>query len=72
MERDSTNFVTIESGDLGPLQSVTVRHDGAGNGPDWFLDSITVRSARFGVSAQASFNRWVESKAPVTVPCHSL
>ena len=35
MESDSTNWVTIESDDLGALQSITVQRDNSGNGPDW-------------------------------------
>jgi glycerophosphoryl diester phosphodiesterase len=72
MERNSTNLVTIESGNLGPLQSITVRRDDSGSGPDWFLDSITVRSEPFRVSAKAIFNRWISSTAPVTVPCQRV
>ncbi len=68
MERGQTNFVTIPSRDLGALQTITVRRDNQGNAPDWFLDSIDVRSARFGVSARATFNEDITNTSPVTRP----
>ena len=68
MESDDWNWVTIPSDDLGPLQSITVQRDDQGNGPDWFLDSIDVRSHRFAASATGSFNRWIDNTGPFTVP----
>ncbi len=66
MEQGQTNFVTIPSSDLGALQTITVRRDNQGDAPDWFLDSIDVRSARFGVSASAVFNQDITNTSPVT------
>lgn len=66
MERNEMNFVTLQSSDRGSLQSITVQHDSAGNAPDWFLDRIIVRSARFGASMQAVFNRLIVAGTPVT------
>jgi PLAT/LH2 domain len=66
MERDDWNFVTLPSPDLGALQSITVQRDDSGNGPDWFLDRIRVRSFRFGVSKEAVFNRWIDTTSPFT------
>jgi hypothetical protein len=66
MESDCWNYVTIPSPDLGSLVSLTVRRDDSGNAPDWHLDGVTVTSARYGVSAKASFNRWIDSTDPFT------
>ena len=68
MESDDWNWVTIPSDNLGPLQSVTVQRDDQGNAPDWFLDRIEVRSARFGFIAQATFNRWIDDTSRFTEP----
>jgi hypothetical protein len=67
MERNDTNFVTIESDGIGALQSVAVRRDDAGNGPGWYLDKITVASAQFGFSKTAVFNRWIDDTATHSV-----
>jgi PLAT/LH2 domain len=68
MESGYWNWVTVPSDDLGQLQSITVRRDNSGNAPDWFLDVIEVSSARFGVRATATFNRWIDSTNPFTEP----
>jgi hypothetical protein len=68
MERNDWNFVTLQSPDLGALQSMTVQRDSSGNGPDWFLDRIRVNSFRFGVSKEAIFNRWIDTTSPFTRP----
>jgi hypothetical protein len=67
-ERGLTNSVTVPSSNLGTLQTITVQRDSQGNAPDWFLDSIDVRSARFGVSAIAVFNQDITNTSPVTRP----
>ncbi len=66
MERDDWNYVTIQSPDIGRPISITVQRDDEGNGPDWYLDRILVRSFRYGVSAQAVFNRWIDTTSPYT------
>ena len=66
MERHGWNFVTVESGDLGPLQSLTVQRDNRGNAPGWFLDRIVIESLVHGVSAEGRFGCWLDSTAPVT------
>jgi hypothetical protein len=68
MERNDWNYVTIPSPDLGNLISITVQRDNSGNGPDWFLDRIVVASFRYGVSKQATFNRWIDTTSPFTQP----
>jgi hypothetical protein len=68
MESGSTNWVTIQSDDLGALQSITVQRDNSGNGPDWHLDRIDVRSDRFGTAGSAVFDRWIDSTSPFTEP----
>lgn len=68
MESDGWNWVTIASDDLGTLQSLTVQRDDEGNGPDWFLDSIQVRSHRFGANATATFTRWIDDTTPFNEP----
>ncbi|MDB6010104.1 MAG: uncharacterized protein JWL65_2354 [Gammaproteobacteria bacterium] len=64
MESDEWNWVTISSDDIGVLQSITVQRDNHGNAPDWYLDRIEVRSARFGTSGTAVFDRWIDSTSP--------
>lgn len=66
MERDDWNFVTIPSSDLGDLLTITVQRDNHGNGPDWFLDQIRVRSFRFGASKTAVFDRWIDTTSAFT------
>jgi glycerophosphoryl diester phosphodiesterase len=68
MERDGWDFVTIPSPDLGELASITVERDDSGIAPRWFLDRIRVDSFRHRVSRQASFERWIDTTAPVTQP----
>ena len=68
MEHDCWNYVTIPSPDLGALVSMTVRRDDSGNAPDWFLDGITISSARYGVTGKAYFNRWIDSTEPFSAP----
>lgn len=68
MESDEWNWVTIPSDDIGALDSITVQRDNDGNAPDWYLDRIEVRSARFGTSGTAVFDRWIDSTSPFTVP----
>jgi hypothetical protein len=68
MESGDWNWVTVPSDDLGDLQSITVQRDDSGNAPDWFLDVIEVRSARFGAHSTAAFNRWIDNTNPFTEP----
>lgn len=68
MESGEWNWVTIPSVDIGALQSITVQRDNQGNAPDWFLDRIDVRSARFGTFGSAVFNRWIDSTSPFNAP----
>ncbi len=63
-ESGDTNFITLPSIDLGDLQSITVQRDNSGNGPDWYLDQITVKSQRFGVSKVAVHNGWIDKTTP--------
>lgn len=67
MERNSLNYVTLCSRDLGNLQSITVQRDNKGNAPDWYLDYIIVESFHYGVpNKRANFNRWIDSTSPFT------
>lgn len=66
MEQNAWDFVTIQSLNLGSLQSITVQRDNQGNAPDWFLDRILVNSFRYGVSKQANFGRWIDTTSPFT------
>ncbi len=68
MDRNGWNYVTLESGDLGPLQSIAVQRDNQGIAPGWYLDRVAVESARYGVSGEASFGGWVPATAPVSRP----
>lgn len=61
MERDGGNFVTLQTPDLGVLQTITVSHDDRGNGPDWYLDWIEVVSARYGVNVHVVFDQWINA-----------
>jgi hypothetical protein len=66
MEGGAQNYVTLQSDDLGDLESITVQHDGKGNGPEWYLERVVVESFRYGVSKQAEFNRWIDPSLPFT------
>lgn len=48
-ERGSITFVSCWAVDLAPddISGISVVHDGAGQGPDWHLDSITLRRSGF-------------------------
>ncbi|RQP24722.1 PLAT/LH2 domain-containing protein [Piscinibacter terrae] len=59
MENNAWDYVFMESLDLGPLQSITVRRDDKGNAPDWYLDRVTVASERYGERREATFGCWV-------------
>ena len=67
-ESGDTNYITLPSVDLGSLQSITVQRDNSGNGPDWYLAQIEVKSARYGVSKVAVHNGWIDSTAPFVTP----
>jgi hypothetical protein len=66
MERNAWDFVTVQSLNLGSLQSITVQRDDQGDAPDWFLDRILISSFRYGVSKQANFGRWIDTTSPFT------
>ena len=68
MESGDWNWVTIPSDDIGSLTSLTVQRDNDGNAPDWYLERIEVRSARFGTSGTAVFDGWIDSTSPFTIP----
>lgn len=68
MERDSWNYATLQSSNLGDLISVTVQRDNAGNAPDWFLDKIVVESEKYKVKKTAVFNMNIGSTAAFTNP----
>ena len=68
MERGDTNYVTIQSPDIGELQSITVQRDNSGNAPAWFLEHIHVASERYGVVAKATFRKFIDDTAPHTMP----
>jgi hypothetical protein len=66
MERGDWNFLTLQTNDLGTLQDITVQRDNQGNAPDWYLDRIQVRSARYGVALEAVFDCWIDTTNPYT------
>lgn len=69
MERDDLNYVTIQSDDLGTLQSMTVQRDDSGNAPGWYLDYIQVASARFAPTPKkATFGGFIDDTLAHTKP----
>jgi hypothetical protein len=68
-ERGSTTCVTCWGVSLGPdeLESITVSHDGAGNAPDWRLDSITLRKRGVG-DKKVVFDCEITKNSPATRP----
>jgi hypothetical protein len=66
MERNAWDYVTLQSADLGDLKSITVQRTDDGNAPDWFLDRILIRSARYHASKDAVFEQWIET-SPTTL-----
>ena len=66
--RGDITYLTLQADELGALTSLTVSHDGAGNGPDWYLEWIDVDSARYDVRARATFGAWIEAGPAVTQP----
>lgn len=71
MERNHWNYVTLYSGDLGALQTITVQSENQGLGADWYLDKVLVESFCYGVSQQAIFDCWIDSPSPFTQPLSS-
>jgi hypothetical protein len=67
-EANSWTFVTIPSGDLGPLHTLSVQSSGSGNAPEWYLEKVEIASHRYQASGVATFNRWIETTKPCTVP----
>lgn len=66
LDQNSWTFMTVASGDLGELQSVTVEFVPGGGSTTWFLDRIEVVSVTYGVSKMALFQRWINATGPVT------
>jgi len=71
METGGWNYVTLPGAGLGPLQTITVQHDGQGAGSAWFLDKITVATFN-GINVQAVFNCWIDSGKPVSQPLSAI
>lgn len=65
-ERNDTNGVDLTGEDIGPMQSLTLSHDSAGNGPGWFVDSVTATHRRTGETKTFLFKQWLEAGQPVT------
>ncbi|MFO0592888.1 MAG: PLAT/LH2 domain-containing protein [Polyangiaceae bacterium] len=66
MEAGTRSYVTLQSPDLGELQSITVEHDDHGNAPSWFLKSIQVESSRYQISRAVTFECWIDVSSPVS------
>jgi hypothetical protein len=66
LDQNSWTFMTVASGDLGALQSVTVEFVPGGGSTTWFLDRIEVVSVTYGVTKVALFQRWINASGPVT------
>jgi hypothetical protein len=58
-ERGDTNSVALLGADIGPLQSLNVARNTAGNAPGWHLDFITVSSRLFRESKNIDFYEWI-------------
>jgi glycerophosphoryl diester phosphodiesterase len=68
MESGRTDYVTLRSADLGPLQSLTVSLVEQGMDSDWRLERIEVASERYGARHVAAYDRRITHAAAVTVP----
>jgi len=66
LEAGDTTCLVMQSQDLGPLIQISVQSDRTGNAPDWYLQTIRVESARYGVTQQAIFNQLIGSTALVS------
>ena len=47
-EKGSTNHGTIDTGDLGNLQTGTLKHDGGGPSPDWTVEYVRITNDEDG------------------------
>jgi len=65
-ERNDTDDVSLTGDDIGALQSLTLSHDNAGNGPRWFVDRVTVTRRRTGEAKTFIFRQWIESSQKVS------
>jgi hypothetical protein len=73
MEHGKTNYVTVPSKNLGPLKSITIHNDGAGNKPDWNLHDLTVYSGQWlkpdlSFHYTARLDDWVRGNSSTTLP----
>lgn len=58
-EAGDRNVVTLEGADVGPLDSLAVSRNTAGNAPGWFLKAITVSSLNLARSHRFNFDTWI-------------
>lgn len=66
MERNHLDYITIQSDDLGTLNSISISHDNQGLGPKWYLDYIIVESYKYGVRKTAKFDKWIDDSGVFT------
>ena len=66
LDQNSWTYVTLQTADLGDLQSVTVQFVPLGGSTNWYLDRINVASFCFGVSKAAVFQRWIDASGSFT------
>jgi hypothetical protein len=63
--KDQWDYVTIPSTNIGALTSITIFTNGSGSNPTWFLNRIWVKSWRYGVAKDVTFDTWITT-VPVT------
>jgi hypothetical protein len=64
-EQGTTTDVVLTGEDIGAIQSLTIFNDGAGNGPDWYVDTIEAEPPGGGRKTFA-FNQWVNARSRAT------
>lgn len=58
-ERGQTNTVTLIGTDVGTVQELYLSQNGSGNGPDWWVDRVTVRKRGANIVVPFDFSQWV-------------
>jgi glycerophosphoryl diester phosphodiesterase len=66
-ERNSVNAVTLRGKEIGQPTQLCVSHDGSGNAPEWFLETVHARKGGDSKLHTFLFNRWIEGRKSMCV-----
>ncbi len=58
-ERNSISEFNIVLKELGPIQSIRIRHNNQGSNPGWFLDKVTIQNLTTGLTSVFPCGKWL-------------